>query len=260
MHLVLGVGTNCMKTHLRHRQIDFYDKVTDKLIGEIDIESFDLDLIKKRFSTPTDDPFLFNPYQIELSNVDLFPNVKFNFKQYDYYLACYSDYSIRTNKNMDLYLEKLGYDFVDKKINLPVDLEKIVNSNFLTTNDCVTLKGFGHRINPSFDSEFDKCDWEYNETHFHPDSFVNGNDEIEYLKLALECGKRLSHRLSKRFKNDKFRIQISFMATQWENDEIEAYGSSTVRFYKIRPEAEKGFYISDLDVYEEDSVLEIEKT
>jgi len=248
-----------MNTHMRQRQIDYYDKITDKLIGEIDIESFDLDLIKKRFPISTKDPFVFNPYQIDLSNIDLFPNVVFDFKRYDYYLACYSDYSIRTNKNMDLYLEKLGYDFGDNKINLPVDLEKIVSRNFLTTNDCVTLKGFGHRINPRFDTEFDKCDWEYNETHFHPDSFVHGDDEIEYLKLALECGKRLSYRLSKRFKNDKFRIQISFMETQLEKGEIEAYGSSTVRFYKIRPEAEDGIYITDLDVYEGDAVLEFEK-
>lgn len=248
-----------MKTHLRHRQIDYYDKITDKLIGEIDIESFDLNMIKKRFPILMDDPFVFNPYQIDLSNADLFPNVKFDFKRYDYYLACYSDYSIRTNKDMDLYLKKLGYDFGDYRIDLPVDLEKIVNSNFLTTNDCVTLKGFGHRINPRFDTAFEKCDWEYNETHFHPDSFSKGDDEMEYLKLALECGKRLSNRLSKRPKKDKFRIQISFMETQWINGEIDVYGSSTVRFYKIRPEAEDGIYIEDLDIYEGDAVLELER-
>jgi hypothetical protein len=248
-----------MKTHLRHRQIDYYDKITDKIIGEIDIESFDLDMIKKRFSIHKDDPFVFNPYLIDLSNVDLFPNVKFDFKRYDYYLACYSDYSIRTNKNMDLYLEKLGYDFGDNKINLPIDLEKIVSSNFLTTNDCVTLKGFGHKINPRFDTAFEKCDWEYNETHFHPDSFAKGDDEIEYLKLALECGKRLSRRLAKRFKNDNFRIQISFMESQWINGEIDNYGSSTVRFYKIRPEAESGIYVDNLDIYKVGAVLELEK-
>lgn len=248
-----------MKTHLRNRQIDYYDKITDKLIGEIDIEYFDLDVIKKRFPIPTDDPFVFNPYQIVLNNVDLFPNVKFDFKRYDYFLSCYSDYSIRTNKNMDLYLEKLAYDFGDNKIDLPVELEKIVKSNFLTTNDCVTLNGFGHRINPRFDNAFEKCDWEYNETHFHPDNFAKGDNEMEYLKLALECGKRLSYRLSKQFKNDKFRIQISFMETQWIKGEIDAYGSSTVRFYKIRPEAENGIYIMDLDVYEGNAVLEFEK-
>jgi len=248
-----------MKTHLRHRQIERYDKFTERIIDEIDIESFDLNLIKKTFSIPKDDPFVFNPYQIVLSHVDLFPYVKFDFKRHDYYLACYSDYSIRTNKNMDLYLEKLGYDFGDNKINLPVGLDKILNSNFLTTNDCVTLKGFGHRTNPKFGTAFEKCDWEYNETHFHPDSFIKGDDQMEYLNLALECGKRLSYRLFKRFKNDKFRIQISFMETQLVNNEIDVYGSSTVRFYKIRPEAEDCIYISDLDVYEGNAVLEFER-
>jgi hypothetical protein len=248
-----------MKTHLRHRQIDYYDKITDKLIGEIDIESFDLKMIMKRFSIPNDDPFVFNPYQIDLSTVDLFPNVNFDFKGYYYYLACYTDYSIRTNKNMDLYLEKLGYDFGDNKINLPVDLEKIVNSNFLSTNECVTLNGFGHKINPRFDTAFEKCEWEYNETHFHPDSFAQSDDEIEYLKLALECGKRLSRRLAKRFKNDKFRIQISFIESQCKNVEIDIYASSTVRFYKIRSEAESDIYVDNLDVYEVGAVLELEK-
>lgn len=159
---------------------------------------------------------------------------------------------------MDDYLLKLGYDFWEKTIELPNDLAKITNSDFLTSNDCVSLKGFGRRRNPRFDTDFEKCDWEYNETHFHPDSFSRGDDEMEYLKLALECSKRLSYRLSKRFKNDKFRIVISFMEAQFINGEIEVYGSSTVRFYKIRPDADDSFYIGDLDGYELEAVLELE--
>lgn len=78
------------------RQIDIFDKRTDGLISEIGLDSFDLELMKSRFKVASNDPLMYNPYEIDLSNVDLFPNVKFDFNKYSYYLACYND--SETNK------------------------------------------------------------------------------------------------------------------------------------------------------------------
>src|SRR5258708_31470562 len=99
--------------------------------------------------------------------------------------------TLRTNKIMDKYLAKIGYDFWETSIPLPSDLEKIINSDFITDNDCIVLKEVGDiTSNPQFDTGLKKSEWEDGETHFHPDAYIHTDNEIEYLKLALECGKR----------------------------------------------------------------------
>jgi hypothetical protein len=72
-----------------YRQIDVFDKKTEKLTKEIELDSFDIELMKLRFDIPQDDQLMYNPYEIDLSKTDLFPTVKFDFKKYDYYVACY---------------------------------------------------------------------------------------------------------------------------------------------------------------------------
>lgn len=79
-----------MNLRLEKRQIDYYDKLTDKLVGEIEIIDFQIEIIQKRFSIPIDDPYVYNPYLITITNADLFPYVIFDFYSYDYFLACYS--------------------------------------------------------------------------------------------------------------------------------------------------------------------------
>jgi hypothetical protein len=53
------------------------------------IESFDIRLMKSRFKIKRNDPLLYDPYEIDATKTDLFPEVKFNFKKYSYYLATY---------------------------------------------------------------------------------------------------------------------------------------------------------------------------
>lgn len=126
-----------MKTHLRHRQIDFYDKKTDELVGEIDLSFFDIKTIKERFEINSNDPLIFKPYQIDINKIDLFPDIEFDLIKYDYYLACYSDYSIRTNQIMDNYLQRLHFDFGDNRIELPERLEEIADNDLVFDNDCI---------------------------------------------------------------------------------------------------------------------------
>jgi hypothetical protein len=78
-----------MKKDKLYRQIDVFDKKTEGIISEIELDSFDLELIKSRFDIPKADQLMYNPYEIDLSKTDLFPLIKFDFKKYDYYVACY---------------------------------------------------------------------------------------------------------------------------------------------------------------------------
>ena len=161
---------------------------------------------------------------------------------------------------MDRYLSKIGYDFWEISISLPTDLEKIIQGEFITDNDCIILKSLVQfETNPKFDTNLEKCEFEDFENHFHPDSYTETNNEIEYLKLALKYGKRLAKRIDCELKAENFRVGISFNETTIENGEIEFYGSSTVRFYKVRQDCEEIMRTNNLDNFEKEAVLEIYK-
>jgi hypothetical protein len=158
---------------------------------------------------------------------------------------------VRANKAMDRYLKELGYDFLNVSYSLPSDLKKIVQSDFVTNNDCIIISGqYAISSNPKLNAELEKCEWENNETHFHTDWNASQytNDELEYLKLALECAKVLAIRLTENVPDKKFRILVSFSETTYDiNNEIDSYGSGTVRFYQIRENAESTFRTEDLN-------------
>ena len=71
------------------RQIDVFDNKTEKLVQEVDLHSFDLELYKQRFEVKAEDPLMYEVYEITSSTVDLFPNVAFDLEKYSYYLCCY---------------------------------------------------------------------------------------------------------------------------------------------------------------------------
>lgn len=162
--------------------------------------------------------------------------------------------------HMDGYLAKFKYDVWKTDLRLPGQLLKGIESEFLVDNDCVTLKGFSNNHPPPlFKTDLEKCEWEYNETHFHSDMFIEiPSNEIEYLQIAIESGKRLATRLRSIFKEQNFRVIISFYETEKINDEVEIYGSSTVRFYQIRPGCEEIMRCQDLNDFAQDAVMEIE--
>jgi len=170
--------------------------------------------------------------------------------------------SIEINQNeiMKKYCSELEYEFLTKDIELPAELSRIINSDFITNNDCITLKGLHpHKTNPNFKNDFEKCKWEDGQTHFHPDNYIeNKHNEIEFLMYALESGKQLMKRLKQNFPVINFRIFIFFSKTNYnQNGEIEFYGSSNVRFHKIRNGAEKHLYPEHLDDFKSDGVMEI---
>lgn len=248
-----------MKKYLLHRQIDFFDKHSEKLMGEIDLKYFDLEKIKTKIDFDINDPLLYNAYPIDSDISDIFPEIEFDFTQFDYFLSCFSDYSIRTNNTMDNYLMKIEYDYGNSSIELTEKIQSITKGDWITDNQCVTINGQGNKNNPVFETDFEKCEWEYNENHIHIDSFVEYENELDYLKVGLEYAKRLAIRLSNQFKNDRFRIIVSFSETIKTNDEIDTFGSCTVRFYKIRQSCETKMNVENLNDYKTDAILEFEK-
>jgi hypothetical protein len=168
--------------------------------------------------------------------------------------------TVRTNQLMDKYLSRIDYNFWDKTITLPKDLMLIVESEFVTNNDCIVLKAVGNiETNPKLKTSLEKCEYEDFETHFHLDLYIDTENEIEYLKLALECGKLLTRRFETDFQDKNFRLLISFSETEIIDGEIESYGSSTVRFYQIRQDCDNVMRTDDLNSFEIDAMLEIEK-
>lgn len=162
---------------------------------------------------------------------------------------------------MKSYLEKVSFDFQGDPIKLPSDLENLINRKFLNENDCITLRGlYENERNPKFESDLEKCKWEFDETHFHPDEFLKDqSNELEFLRVALESIKTLKTRLNQSFPEKKFRICLSFSETQKDDKgDIEFYGSSTVRFYQIRNSCEDKIRVDNLNEYKLDAVLEIE--
>lgn len=166
---------------------------------------------------------------------------------------------IRQNTLMYYYLEKLDYDYQETTIDLPDELDEIIKDGLIVSNDCIILKSLSDN-SPKFETDLEKCEWEYNETHFHPDEYARaGSDEIVYLSYALECAKRIAYKLKNKFPQFSFRITVSFSETVKNKlGQIETYGSSSVQFHKIRENCESTMRTSDLDGFEFDAVLEIE--
>lgn len=161
---------------------------------------------------------------------------------------------------MDQYLAKLGYDFLATAVALPAALETLITADFLLENDCVVLtRPHDPARVPLLESDLAKCEWEDGQTHFHPSACTTElDDELTYLTLALESGKRLMSRFTAELPQHRFRLTISFSETFRQNDEIEFFGSSTVRFYQIRSGGESTMRVDDLNRFKTEAVLEME--
>ncbi len=168
--------------------------------------------------------------------------------------------TIRTNKKMEDYLIKTGTGIFNKTIDLPLELEKIVKSEFITKSDCIILQGI-HNLKeiPELKTSIERCEFEYRENIIHPIDFIeNPRSELEYLTLALECGKRLSNRLTNEFKEDTFRVIITFNETAKAMEKVIQFGGSSVSFYKIRKNCDDNMLVEDLEDFKLEAILEME--
>lgn len=73
------------------RQVDIFDKQTEGLVQEVPIHNFDLKTFRERFMAKSEDPLMYDPYEITSATMDLFPGIHFDFDKYSYQVSCYQD-------------------------------------------------------------------------------------------------------------------------------------------------------------------------
>ncbi len=75
------------------RLITVFDNSTEGLTEEINIDHIDLEQLKKLFNPPSDDPLMYNVYEIQLDHVQainelLKDKIDFDFEANAYYVEC----------------------------------------------------------------------------------------------------------------------------------------------------------------------------
>ena len=74
------------------RQISWFDISNEELVGEKSINHIPLDDLNKLFNPPTDDPLLYNPYEIDERRAKApsrWVTLPFNFILYTYCAGCF---------------------------------------------------------------------------------------------------------------------------------------------------------------------------
>lgn len=160
---------------------------------------------------------------------------------------------------MQSYLDELEYDFSTELVDLPINLANLLDGPIIINNGCFLIKQLSNRA-PSDIDDLKKSVYEYSSNHFHPDSYIGIGIElkdIDHLKLGLECARRVALRLSREFSDIHFKILLSYTKTEYRDNEVYIYASSTIRFFRDRPVDEGQIYDQDLNAYELDAILEI---
>ena len=75
------------------RQFDVFEKTSDYIFEEIEINNFDLETVKGLLDNTENDPLLYNSYKIEEKIKLYFEELGYEFStdKYDYFLCCYQD-------------------------------------------------------------------------------------------------------------------------------------------------------------------------
>lgn len=74
------------------RLISWFDKDTELLVSEENIDSVDLEILKSIFKPPSEDPLMYNPYNIyedEARELNKYISLKFEFDKYYYQVDCF---------------------------------------------------------------------------------------------------------------------------------------------------------------------------
>lgn len=75
------------------RQFDVFEKTTDTIFKEIEIDNFNLETVRSLLSNTEQDPLLYNGYKVEGKIKLYFEEMGYEFstEKYDYFLCCYED-------------------------------------------------------------------------------------------------------------------------------------------------------------------------
>lgn len=159
---------------------------------------------------------------------------------------------------MDKRLNDIGYDFINYTLTLPTEMQEIIDEGFRIEQDCILMTGSQYFGPGDLDNDFKKTQYEEFLNDIHITDYLKDTvDEIEYLKIGVEFGKRLYDGLQKEFQTD-FRVIISYSETSYTGQEIDSYADCVIKFYKIRQDGDDKFKIVDLNEFETEAVMVIE--
>lgn len=75
------------------RAIAYYNKYDDELVGRINLDLIEFDMLKDIFHPDEHtDPLMYDCYkvgQIESMEINKYLEIKFDFSKYDYFVECY---------------------------------------------------------------------------------------------------------------------------------------------------------------------------
>ena len=74
------------------RQISWWDKGSETLVGELNIDHIPFEDLKAMFQPPTEDPLMYNQYEIDplqVQDLDRWVALPFNFDLYSYFIECW---------------------------------------------------------------------------------------------------------------------------------------------------------------------------
>jgi|GEM_PF-1569108 len=77
--------------NLSERTIELFNHSDERLAGELTLAHFNLEDMKAVFNPPTDDPLMYNGYELNSDNFQHLngaAELQFNFEKYSYFLAC----------------------------------------------------------------------------------------------------------------------------------------------------------------------------
>ncbi|WP_295116386.1 hypothetical protein [uncultured Chitinophaga sp.] len=161
---------------------------------------------------------------------------------------------IRSNKNMEAYLQQLNYDFRTAAYVLPEALENVLNDGLIQQDNTILLAAINKGRNvPSFADDQERMDFEYSRNRFDTD-LPEEDDELEYLKWTLEFAHRLANKVHEEFPGKTFKVLAFFNETNFESEHMAQFASSRVHFYEVK-QADGD---NDLEGYEGEAALEIE--
>lgn len=75
------------------RQFDVFEKTSERIFEEIEINNFNLETVRSLLSDTEDDPLLYNGYKVEGKIKLYFEEKGYEFltEKFDYFLCCYQD-------------------------------------------------------------------------------------------------------------------------------------------------------------------------
>lgn len=161
------------------------------------------------------------------------------------------------NSIMTQILKNDKYNFITQNLDLPIELQLLIDSGFRKEQDCILLKEFVYFGPGELDSDYKKTAFEDFLNEINIDGYIpKTTAEFDYLKYGLEFGKVMYQKLNETFQMN-FRIIILFEIKNKEKN-IDIPDSCIIKFYTIRQSCDDKFRIDNLEQFQNKGIMIIE--